>query len=236
MTKQEKESALSRRIRKSNELVQRARYKLSLPGQKILLYLISRIKPEDTEFRAEQFVISDFIALCGLEDCGKNYNILKNALSDLLTDSARVWITLENGRETPLHWIEWPEIDPNTGRFIVKLADVMRPYLLDLKKNYTQYEMIYTMRFKSKYSFRLYEICKSYQYHDETPFSKIYPVDELRRLLDAETYDQYRNLKQKVLSVAVKEINTYTDKNLEIVEIKNGRKVESLSDFLHHVF
>ena len=228
MTEREKDAILDGKIRKSNELIQRARYKLSIPGQKILLYLISRIKAEDTEFNLEEFVISDFCELCSIDDSGGNYQILKDALSDLLTDSARVWITLENGRETPLHWIDWPEIDPESGRLMVKLADVMRPYLLNLKKNFTQYEMIYTMRFKSKYSFRLYEICKSFQYHDDKNFTKVYTVDELRNLLDAGRYDKYCDFNKRVLKTSVEEINKCTDKNLQVREIKRGRKVIQL--------
>ena len=228
MTAKEKEAVKERKIRKSNELIQKARYKLPLPGQKILLYLISRIKYDDTEFRTEEFVISDFCEICGIEDSGGNYKILKEALSDLLTESARVWIMLPNGLQTPLMWIQKPYIDESSGKLMVTLDNDMRPYLLDLKKNYTQYEMIYTMRFRSKYSFRLYEIAKSYQYHDEHAFTKTYTVDELRSLLDADNYPKYCNFNQRVLKPAVEEINTYTDKNLEIREIKNGRKVERL--------
>ena len=71
---------------------------------------------------------------------------------------------------------------------MVKLDNDMRPYLLNLKANYTSYELVYTLHFKSKYSIRLYEIVRSFQYHPDKPFRKIYPVDELRELLDSETY------------------------------------------------
>ena len=94
MTKTEIEDAQSKRIRKSNELVQRARFKLSVPAQKVLLYLISRINPSDIQFRVEEFAISDLIKICRIEDSGRNYEIIKDALSELVSNSARVWIKL----------------------------------------------------------------------------------------------------------------------------------------------
>lgn len=228
MTEREKQASRSKYVRKSNELVQKARYKLSLPGQKILLYLISQIPFDATEFEPMEFLIPDFCAVCGIQPDGGNYKMLEDALSDLLTDSARVWITLDNGFRVPIMWIEKPRIDTRTGKLMVKLDDDMKPYLLDLKRNYTSYELIYTLHFKSKYSIRLYENVKSYQYHDDKPFKKSFAVEDIRSLLDADNYAEYRNLNQRVIKPAVREINDLTDRNVEIREIKEGRKVVSL--------
>ena len=228
MTKQEKETLLKRRVVKSNELIQRARFSLSVPAQRILWYLISCINPNDQEFRTEEFVISDFCSMCGMEASGGNYEILKGALSELLTESARIWITLENGVQTPLMWIERPEIDQKSGKLTLKLDKALRPYLLNLKANFTQLEFIFSVKFKSKYSFRLYELAKSYQYHDSNPFIKVFQLGELKELLGADCYNLYKDFKARVLNPAIREITTYTDKNLEMSEIKKGRKVVAL--------
>ncbi len=37
------------KVVKSNDLIQKSRFNLSLQEQKIILYLISKVKPEDTE-------------------------------------------------------------------------------------------------------------------------------------------------------------------------------------------
>ena len=79
------------------------------------------------------------------------------------------------------------------------------------------------MKFRSKYAIRLYELAKSYQYHDDTPFTRVYPLDELRDLLDANNYVQYRDFKKRVLTPAVREINEYSDKTIELREHKTGR-------------
>ena len=230
MTEKEIESARARKVRKSNELIQKARYKLSLPGQKILLYLISRIPPDADKFEPMEFSIPEFCEVCDIVPAGNNYKMLEDALSDLLTDSARIWIALENGLRTPIMWIEKPYIDENNGKIMVTLDKDMRPYLLNLKANYSTFELVYTLHFRSKYSIRLYEIVRSFQYHPEKPFSKIYPVNELRELLDSEQYQQYRDFKKRVLLTAIREVNEYSDKTVVLKEHKTGRagKVQSV--------
>ena len=228
MTTKERDAARARQIRKSNELVQRARYKLDVLGQKLLLFLISRIKPEDTEFQEEEIPISEICEILDINDSGKNYQDIKEALSSLLSDSARIWIPIDDDHIMPLTWIDPPVINKKTGRVTVKLNDKMRPYLLDLKANFTKFELIYTLKFKSKYSVRLYEIVKSYHYHDDQPRIQVLSVDDLRVILDAENYSQYRDFKKRVLTIAIAEINRFTDRNLDVREIKSGRKVLEL--------
>ena len=104
----------------------------------------------------------------------------------------------------------------------------MKPFLLELKKNFTAYELIYTLHFRSKYSIRLYELVKSIHFHEIETYSRTYPLDELKRLLDAETYEQYRDFRTRVLEPAIKELNKYSDKNIEYRPIKRGRSVAQI--------
>ena len=52
-----KEEVRLARVRKANELIQKSRFSLSLQQQKIILYLISKIQPTDTEFHEYKFEI-----------------------------------------------------------------------------------------------------------------------------------------------------------------------------------
>ncbi|MCL1912479.1 MAG: replication initiation protein [Eubacteriaceae bacterium] len=45
---------------KSNEIVQKGRHNLTMQEQKILLYVISKIKPADLDFKQFHFSIQDF--------------------------------------------------------------------------------------------------------------------------------------------------------------------------------
>lgn len=59
-------------------------------------------------------------------------------------------------------------------------------------------------------------------------------LDELRIILEAESYVRYSNFKQKVLLPVVQEINDYTDLCVSFTEIKEGKTVVKLEFTFYH--
>ena len=212
---------------KANELIQKSRFNLSLQQQKIILYLISQIDRNDKEFKLYSFSIQHFCKVCGIDYTnGKNYIGLKEAIKEIAQKV--LWVMLPNGKEATIRWIEKAYIDRNTGTIEIRLDEDMKPYLLQLKDNFTQYELVWTLKFNSKYSIRLYELIKSIHYHELDPYERTYDIDELKRLLDAETYKTYQHFKDRALQVAVDEINSTSDKLVSFVPIKDGRAVKKI--------
>jgi len=207
------------KVVKSNELIQQSRFNLSVQEQKIILFLISKIKPEDVELKEYIFEIKDFCKVCGLDaENGANYKYIKQTLKNLRDKS--IWITLSNGSETTLAWIDKVTMQPNSGAVTIKIDDLMKPYLLELQKNFTQYGLIYILGMKSQYSIRIYELLKSY----ENIHIKIFDIDELKRTLSCENYARFPDFKRYVLDIALREINTLTDIIIEVIPIKEGKK------------
>lgn len=99
---------------------------------------------------------------------------------------------------------------------------------------------------KSQYSIRLYELLKSYydmkvgqtdrrEWKEKTykpkKISWIVELEELKKLLMVDTiksYENYKNMRIKVLEPAQKEINELTDINVYFEPITKGRKVVKL--------
>lgn len=211
-------------VRKANALIQKSRFSLSTQQQKIILYLISQISPADKEFHVYSFSISNFCKVCGINNSGSNYEELKTQIKRIADKS--LWLISADGmRESLIRWIEEPEIILNTGTVNLRLNEKLKPYLLELKKNFTQYQIIYTLYFHSKYSIRLYELICSIHYHETQEYRKQYSVDELRSLLDSDGYDCYRDFRRRVLDKAISEINEHSDKNVSYDTITQGRKV-----------
>ena len=184
------------RVVKSNDLIQKSRFDLSLQEQKIILYLISQITPYDEEFKNYEFSIPEFCKICGIDHTsGGNYADLK------------------------------PRLNKRSGTIKIRLDEDMKPFLLQLKQNFTAYELIYTLRFRSKYSTRLFELVSSIHYRTLEAYSREYTIDELRRLMGAENYKTWQSFKERALIPAVNEINQYSDKNLTYEVIKRGRSV-----------
>lgn len=209
---------------KANDLIQKSRFNMTLQQQKMLLFLISQVTPYDEEFSVCEFSIQEFCRVCGIDtSSGKNYQDVKQCIKDIADKS--IWVNVNGDEETLLRWIEKPYINNKSGLVKIRLDEDMKPYLLQLKENFTKYELIYTLYFKSKYSIRLYELAKSIHFKELEEYRRAYTVDELKRLLGGETYAEYRDFKRRVLDVAVNEINNFSDKRISYETIKKGKNV-----------
>jgi plasmid replication initiation protein len=209
---------------KANQLIQKSRFDLTLQQQKIILYLISKIKMEDDDLKLYEFDIQEFHKVCGFT--GNNYALLKESIKGIADKS--LWVKLDNGKETLLRWIEKPYIDYNKGIVQIKLDRDMKPYLLQLQQDFTRYELIWTLSFSCKYSIRLYELVASIHYNQLEEYRRIYPVDELKTLMGAETYKTFKDFRVRALEPAVDEINTFSNKNITYRAIKKGRSVDKI--------
>lgn len=233
MNQKESEAFQLRELReykviKTNDLIQNSRFNLTTKEQKIILYLISKIKPDDDELNLYEFEIREFCRICGISQrSGKNHTDLKNTIQNLVNKS--LWIEIENGRiETLLRWIERPYIDAKSGIIRIKLDELMKPFLLHIKEKFTQYSIYYTLPMKSRYSMRMYELLKSY----EKIGSWTFKLKDLKHSMFADTYSLFGDFKRKVLDISVREINEYGDIFVNYEAIKEGKKVTKVTFYI----
>lgn len=209
-------------IVKSNDLIRKSRYSLSVQEQKVILYLISGIKPEDTEFHEYEFDIVEFCKICGVDRAGgKTFKELKDTITGLHDKS--FWIDTDDD-EVMCAWVQKARIKKRTQKLTIRLDEDLKPFLLQLRQNFTSYELSMTLAMKSKYSIRLYELLKSYLFVGH----KEYEITELKGLLDTAEYKEYKNFRVRVLDKAVGEINIYTDLNIVYHPKRTGRVITSL--------
>lgn len=207
---------------KANELIQNSRFNLSMQEQKIVLFLISKIKPTDTEIKEQEFDIKEFCQICGIDDDnGKNYQDLKESIRGLSTKNN--WIKIDEKTERLFFWISDAIIIRDDGIIKLKLHESIKPYIIQLREKFTQCGLIYTLGMRSQYSIRIYELLKSY----ENLHRKSFTVEELKKMLMCEnaSYDNFNNFKVKVLDIALQEINQLTDINVEFITAKTGKKI-----------
>ena len=203
--------ARSYKVIKSNDLIQKARFDLSVQEQKIILYLISKIKPEDDKLTTIKFTVKEFCSVCGINLSGKNYNDINNVIQNLADKS--LWIRFDNGEKVLMRWIQRAIINDESGIMQIRFDELLEPYLFHLKKNFTQYEFYNILAMKSQYSIRLYEILRSYEYIHSVKFD----VNDLREKIQGEHYVRYQDFRRRVLDVAVKEILDFSDINVKYV-------------------
>ena len=212
-------------VSKSNILIQKSRFDLSVPQQKCIAYLCSLIKPEANEIEYN-FNINDYFKVLGINDSGKNYLEIKETLYSLRNIS--YWVQKDDDIEVTVSWLSKVKIYKNSGKVRVTFDSDMLPYLMDLKEKFTSYGLYCILSMKSQYSIRIFELLKSYGGLKQKTFS----VDAFKKLLGVENVKSYANnfsdFRRRVLKVAIEEINLYTDIDVSVKEEKMGNKVVKL--------
>ena len=103
----------------------------------------------------------------------------------------------------------------------------LKPFIINLKKNFSFYFLKNISSLSSSFSYRIYEILKQYQ--DKTTkdgWLDISIVELRKRLgLDEEKYTLYSNFKNRVLRSSQKELSEKTDIAFTFEELKEDRKV-----------
>lgn len=208
------------KVIKANEIVQNAKYDLNAMELKILNYIISKIKPTDTELQEYTFSIKEYCQVCGIDyQNGKNYLNVKKSIKQLRDKS--FWLQDGNGNDVLIGWLQRARINKSSGKITVKLDDDMQKFVIGMLNNYTQYTLLLTLPMKSSYSIRIYELLKSYSFTKHHTFD----LEDLKKKLGATHYERFADFRRKVLEIAVKEINLYTDIEINWTPIKKGKAI-----------
>ena len=208
------------KVVKGNDIIQKARYDLGLAEIKAFSFIVSKIKPADAAFSEYTFTINEYCKVLGIKtNNGKNIQNVKKSLKSLVDKS--FYLTLESGTETTISWLNKVWIDKGSGKIRVRLDEDLQKYVTGLYTNYTQYELLCTLPMRSTYSIRIYELLKSYAFTKHHNFE----LEQLKKTLGCEHYTRFPDFRRKVIEVAVKEINQYTDLEVSWRPITKGKKV-----------
>lgn len=207
-------------VAKSNEIIQHSRFSMTMQQNKILLYLISKIKPDDTGSEVYEISVREFCQVCNIvADSGKNTEDAKRAIKAVADKS--VWVKQERG-EILLRWLNRVKFNDEKRCFEVTFHEDMLPYLYDLREQYTQYSLENVLGMKSKYGVRLYELLKSYE-HMEKEIT--FTLEDLRQRLDVRNYTRFPDFRRYVLEAALDDINEYSDIEVTYTTIQGAHRV-----------
>jgi len=211
---------------------------------KLMLLMLAQIStqdkmpnsPEEIAKQTYSFYVDDYIELKNVKDKHWFRNYIMEIV-EYLKERSAVTIVEENCITTI--WIF------QMVRFIWEKKGVkieyrfsydISEYLFELKEKFLAYHIKNVIPMRSKYAIRLYELLKQYEKIGKRTFS----IDEFREKIGTRVYivnsktkekellkDDYKafiDLRRRVIEVAIKEINKYTDIEIVNVEyIKKGR-------------
>uniref|UniRef100_UPI00069C4A6F replication initiation protein n=1 Tax=Aneurinibacillus tyrosinisolvens TaxID=1443435 RepID=UPI00069C4A6F len=215
-------------VTKSNTLID-TQSNLNLQEQRVILALISLIQPDDKDFKTHYLKVKDLADMLDIQE--KNFY---KKVKEVILSLQRKEIVIrekETNSDLHVHWLSASRYYHRKGLVELEFSPQLRPYLLQLRKEYTKYKLWNVLQLRSKYSIRMFELLKRFQSLGKRNFS----VDELRYKLEVEDgkYEQYGHFKSRILKKAQDEISKKTDISFTFEEHKKGAKVEGLTFHIH---
>jgi plasmid replication initiation protein len=209
-------------IKVDNTLTE-ARYALSKTQLDIFFLVISKIKQSDVSDTYYKIGAKEFEEYTGKEF---NYKHLRVATKGLLTKAIEFHDKYGNFIQTA--FIASTQYIENKGYLEIEIADKLRPYLIELKEQYTTFQLRSSLALSSKFAKRIYMFCSQWKTVGKT---RKYSIEELKFMLDLKgdneknSFERWSAFKTKVLDVSVKQINTYTDLRINYRLEKDGRRI-----------
>lgn len=204
-------------IKKSNELsIAKLNQGLSLNQMQLLAFSI---------FCTQQNGVTEFQK----SDFEKKFKLTKYNTEDALKDSDKVtsvkFSTADMENEDFKFWNVFMGMSYKKGHFKFEWNPRMIPHILNLKEKYITTDLSIASKFKSSFSWTLYDFVKAHHGY----WHKLVSKEDLMKLFgvhDVKSYQENSSLfKSRVLDVAIKEINENTELEVRYNVEKEGRSI-----------
>ncbi len=183
---------------------------------RIRYLLISLIQKDTIEFDSIDISVSEFAEYFGLKWGGLQTKSLRISIENLIESSYIIYGNI-------VRWLS-PESCFSDGNIHLKLDNSLAPYLLQLESHFTLYDYNTVAKFRSKYSYRLYEFLKSVE---GIGFYKN-SLEDAIMLLGNNCCKTKAEFVKRVLTPALNDINTYSDLKIKKKFHKPFGKAEQL--------
>ena len=201
---------------------------LKLNSAKLVRAAIMQIKPDDQEILPYKITIQDLANLLNVSPTNI-YRDINEITDDIINNPVFIKeITGKRVRWVKIPWVTICTYDSDVG-VAIKLNDELKPFLLNLKEHYTQYELAEVLAMKSVYAIRIFEMLQEKIKVRQLPSDGIdveMSVQEIRECCDCEDkYEKFNHLKSRVIDAAVNEIERTTYYSMTYDYVKKGKSV-----------
>ena len=202
-------------IKKSNLLsVAKMSYGLTLNQLQLLAYAI---------YATQKNGITDFHKV----DFEKKFGLKKYQTAQAKTDSKKLLtlqVSIVHDDEDWEYWNVFSGMKYKNGLFTFEWNNKILTHILDLKEKYITTDLTIACKFKSSFSWRLYDFLKAnygFWYKNLTKQQLM----QLFNVQDVKTYSNTAQFKRGVLDVAIADINALTEYQVHYKEQKEGRAI-----------
>lgn len=211
-------------IVQSNYLIEN-RPRMTKDETRLFLTIISIIKKDDIAFKPYKIPVQEFADLWGIEN-DSAYTQIKEALVGL---NSKVFVIEGINPETnkmkffSTSYLSSASYEQGQGYAEVEISEKFKPFLLEIKEQYTKYILKNIVNLRGIHSIRTYELLKQYEALELRSFL----ITEYKKLLAIEDkYTLNADLKKRVLEPAKEEINSNTDILIDYKINGRGKKAE----------
>ena len=209
-----------------------ARYEMTACEMDIVFALLSKLSNKDKPGTMYQVQIKELELLTGRQ---WQYKQLLESTEQL---NSRVYHIEDKKKVLQVGLLASAEYLKGQGLIELEISEKMRPYLIDLKNNFTSYRLQAALSLTSKFAKRIYQLASQWKDIGET---KTYTLDEFKFMLnlkdpkgkEPEQYTQVSTLQRDVLKVAVTQINERTDLTIKYELLKKGRAYHSVKFYVN---
>ncbi|ESE42895.1 replication initiation protein [Shewanella decolorationis] len=219
----------------SNALA-RASHALSLIEKRVLAASIARVDSRKgnkihahlAEFSKIRISALDYAETYGVDP--KNaYEHLKSAADHLFERQ----FSIKSGsgryeRITRYRWVSSATYAKNEGFIEVSFTPEVYPHLNALRNQYTTYKLKNAASFRSAYSWRLFEIARSWLEHCASGQVVTITVENLRHQLEWPESYKWNDARKRAIDPAVAEIAQFEHLDITYKVVKHGRSIHAL--------
>lgn len=209
-------------VTKMNPLIH-STYTMTVGEQRLLLACISQINSKEHMVDGDTYTLTVEQAKSLYYENTNEQNVYRD-LSDAVKKlyNRDVIIPLSNGNVLQTRFVQAIEWSPNKHEITITFAKNIRPYLSEIRNNFTGYKLKNIVRLTSSYAIRVYEmiVCWSLQGLSYKEFE----INDFKKMLSiSDKYKLVGELKVKVIKPIFNQINENTDFNLDVTFKKQGR-------------
>ncbi|HNL05893.1 MAG TPA: replication initiation protein RepM, partial [Bacteroidia bacterium] len=222
---------MSELIVKDNALMN-ASYNLSLVEQRLILLAIIEARESGKGINANNPLIVHAETYINQFGVHRNtaYQALKDACKDLFARqfSYQEKNTRGNTRHVTSRWVSQVAYNDKEAAIDLIFSPIVVPLITKLEEQFTKYDIEQISDLSSAYAVRLYELLICWRSTGKTP---VIELDEFRKrigVLDTE-YKLMAQLKERVLNLAIQQINEHTDIIANYEQHKAGRVITGFS-------
>lgn len=201
----------------ANDII-KGKQAMSLQQARLVRLMITQVVKQDKEFKTYKTTIPELAQALNIPESNM-YRDIRDLCESLIRLSVKIGT---NNPKEPWKIFQWVQLAQYNGEELtLMLSNQIAPYVLELNKNYTQYQLKNILSMKSFYAIRMYELFKcdmgTRRYNENTDTMR-YTVKELREFFGCENkLKQFGQFKEKVIEKGLLEINQNQESDLYVL-------------------